>query len=32
MLTTGTCTIRASQGGNTNWDAASPVTQNIDLV
>ena len=28
----GTCTLVASQGGNSNWYAASSVTQSFDVV
>jgi hypothetical protein len=32
MLSAGTCTIVASQGGNTNYNPAPPVTQNISVA
>jgi len=31
MLGAGTCTITASQGGDANWNAATPVAQNIAI-
>jgi len=32
LLTAGTCTIKAGQGGNTNWSAAAPVTQSFQVT
>ncbi|MFA6476083.1 MAG: dockerin type I domain-containing protein, partial [Candidatus Paceibacterota bacterium] len=32
LLTTGTCTIRATQGGNTNYNAATPVDQSFSVT
>jgi hypothetical protein len=32
LLTAGTCTIKAGQGGNTNWSAAAPVTLSFQVT
>jgi hypothetical protein len=32
LLTSGTCFITAKQGGDTNWDAAQPVTQTFSIA
>jgi hypothetical protein len=32
LVTTGTCTIRASQGGNANWNAAVNVDQSFTVL
>jgi chitodextrinase len=32
LATVGTCTIEATQGGNTNWAAATPVTQSFQVT
>ncbi len=31
-IAAGTCTVAANQSGNSNWNAASPVTQNITVA
>jgi hypothetical protein len=29
---TGTCTIQATQAGNSNWAAATPVNQSFQVI